>query len=237
MKRYQNPAIFEHLAMSYALGSLHGKARNRFETLMAQHLYLRAITDSYQQQLAPMAEWLPEETPPARVWDNIARQLPARNSQATGKLLPGWLSILLPWGSTVFASIIASVLTVLALGLWTPAPKAYMATLKSSDQPDKMMVAMVERSNMTLSLEMPEQTMPEESGMTPVLWCIPKNPNMPPMRMGELTGDHAHGMPIDHATWRDMSHIDAIAISLEPANTKADKPMGKIVFNGKLAGL
>lgn len=237
MKRYQNPDIFEHLALNYALGTLHGKARRRFETLMERHLYLRAVTDDYQQRLAPLAELLPEETPPAKVWDNIAHQLPTSHIAAGGKPLSGWLAMLAPWSSTVFASILASVLTVLALGLWNPAPKAYMATLKSSDQPDKMMVAMVERSNMTLSLDMPEQTMPEEKGMTPVLWCIPKNPDMPPMRMGELTGDHTHGMPIDHATWHDMSHIDALAISMEPANTKADKPMGKIVFNGKLAGL
>ncbi len=237
MKRYQNPDIFEHLAMSYALGTLHGKARRRFETLMEHHVYLRAVTDSYQQRIAPLAELLPEETPPARVWNNIARQLPASHTVIKENALSRWLAMLIPWGSTIFASVLASVLTVLMLGWWSPAPKAYMATLKSSDQPDKMMVAMVERSNMTLSLEMPEQTMPEEQGMTPVLWCIPKNPDMPPMRMGELTGDHARRMPIDHATWHDMSHIDAIAISMEPANTKADKPMGKIVFNGKLAGL
>lgn len=236
MKRYQNPDIFEHLAMTYALGTLHGKARTRYEKLIEQRPYLRAVTDHYQQQLAPMVELLPEETPPARVWNNIARHLPKAGT-GTSKALPAWLTLLIPWGGTIFASIVASVLTVLALGLLSPAPKAYMATLKSSEQPDKMMVAMFERSNMTLSLEMPDATMPEESGMTPVLWCIPKNPDMPPMRMGELTGDHAHGMPIDHATWRDMSHIDAIAISMEPADTKADKPMGKIVFNGKLAGL
>ena len=48
MKRYQNPDIFEHLAMSYALGTLQGKARLRFEKLMSKHLYLRAVTYAYQ---------------------------------------------------------------------------------------------------------------------------------------------------------------------------------------------
>lgn len=99
MKRYQNPDIFEYLAMSYALGTLHGKPRRRFEKLMTHHLYLRAVTDSYQQQLAPMTELLPEEIPPERVWDNIARQLPANNKYTNTKPANTWLRVLFPWAA------------------------------------------------------------------------------------------------------------------------------------------
>ncbi|WP_308874106.1 hypothetical protein [Thiothrix subterranea] len=75
MKRYQKPDIFEHLAMSYALGTLQGKARLRFEKLMRKHLYLRAVTNAYQQQFAPLAALIPSETPPARVWNAISKEL------------------------------------------------------------------------------------------------------------------------------------------------------------------
>ncbi len=234
MKRYQNPDIFEHLAMSYALGTLRGKARSRFETLMAQRLYLRAVTDSYQQRLIPLVELLPPESPPPRVWNNIAHHLQQtqRNSLAAR---PAWLNNLLPWSMTAFASVLAAVLTVLTLNQQAAQPNAYMAMLKSPSQPDKMLVAMVKRANMTLSLDMPAQTLPEAEGMTPVLWCIPKDAKLAPMRMGEL--DHAHSMPIDKKIWRDLAHISELAISLEPNNTNAAKPLGKIVFNGKLSGM
>jgi len=33
LNRYQNPEIFEKLAMAYAAGTLHGRARLRFEKL------------------------------------------------------------------------------------------------------------------------------------------------------------------------------------------------------------
>jgi anti-sigma-K factor RskA len=237
MKRYQNPDIFEHLAMSYALGTLRGKARSRFETLMAQRLYLRAVTESYQQRLMPLVELLPPEPAPPQVWNNIARHLQQtrRNSLDSLATRPAWLNNVLPWSMTAFASVLAAVLTVLALNQQAAQPNAYMAMLKSPSQPDKMLVATVKRANMTLSLDMPAHTMPEAEGMTPVLWCIPKDAKLALMRMGEL--DHAHSMPIDKQTWRDMAHIRELAISLEPNNTNAAKPLGKIVFNGKLSGM
>jgi anti-sigma-K factor RskA len=231
MKRYQNPDIFEHLAMSYTLGTLHGKARKRFETLTQRRLYLRAVTDSYQQAFAPLAELLPPEAPPPRVWKNIAQHI----QQTQTKTRSAWLTSLMPWSMAAFASVFASVITVLVLNQQPAQPNAYMAMLKSPYQPDKMLVAMVKHADMTLSLDMPAQTMPEEEGMTPVLWCIPKDAKLALMRMGEL--DHAHSMPIDKQTWKDMAHIDEIAISLEPMNTNAAKPLGKIVFNGKLSGM
>jgi len=232
MKRYQNPDIFEHLAMGYALGTLHGKARRRFETLMQRRLYLRAVTDSYQQAFAPLAELLPPEAPPPRVWQAISRQI-RQGQPATPRL--AWLRALLPWGMTAFASVLASVMTVLVLHQQPSAPNAYMATLKSPSHPNQMLVAMIKHDDMTLSLDMPAQTMPQEDNMVPVLWCIPKDSNKLPMRMGDMS--HAHSMPIDKKTWQSMKNIHELAISLEPMNTNAAKPMGKIIFNGELAAL
>ena len=239
MKRYQNPDLFEALAMRYVVGTLHGKARSRFETLMQKRLYLRAVTEAYQQKFAPLAEFLPAETPPARVWQRISQHIEQQSKTAVALQTP-WrerLSGFFPWLSMAMGSVVASVLTVVILSQQPQPTNAYMATLKSPAMPDKMLVAMIEHDDMMLSVEMPMKTMPEENGMTPVLWCLPKQAGMPPMRMGELAYDSSNKMPIDKKTWQDMAHIQELVVSLEPAHSKSSTPTGKIIFNGTLSAL
>jgi len=50
LNRYQNPEIFEKLAMAYAAGTLHGRARLRFEKLKSEHFYLEATTSAYESK-------------------------------------------------------------------------------------------------------------------------------------------------------------------------------------------
>ena len=233
MKRYQNPDIFEALAMHYAVGTLHGEARLRFEKLMQKRLYLRAVTEAYQQKFAPMTEFLPAEPPPAHIWRRISQHIDQQNRNAKRSRMAGWL----PWFGAALGSVAASIMTVVILSQQPQATTAYMATLKSDAMPDKMLVAMIEQDDMMLSVEMPAKTMPEENGMTPVLWCIPNQAGMPPMRMGELAYDSSNKMPIDKKTWQDMKHIRELAVSLEPAHTQSTKPTGKVVFSGKLSAL
>ncbi len=237
MKRYQNPDIFEPLAMRYVLGTLHGKARRRFEQLMQKRLYLRAVTEAYQHKLAPMAEFLPGEIPPAHIWQRISQHIDQQSREAKRTAQRSRMASWFPWLGMAFGSVAASVLTVVVLSQQPQPTNAYMATLKSDAMPDKMLVAMVEHDDMMLSVEMPMKTMPEEDGMTPVLWCIPNQAGMPPMRMGELAYDSSNKMPIDKKTWQDMAHVSELMVSLEPANTQSVVPTGKIMFSGKLSAL
>lgn len=237
MKRYQNPDIFEHLAMSYALGTLQGKARLRFEALMDRHLYLRAVTAAYQQQFAPLAQILPGEQPPVRVWNAISREL------KLGKQAPprptGWLARLrdyLPWSVAAFASVAASAMTVLLLTA-NSQPAAYMASMKSPEA-GKMIVATVSRDTMQVAFDMPAGTLPAQGNMAPTFWCIPKDKAMPPMRMGILASNGGMTMPIDKKLWKELAGVGEFAISLEPMDKpQADRPLGKVVFSGELAAL
>lgn len=235
MKRYQNPDIFEHLAMSYALGTLQGKARLRFEKLMSKHLYLRAVTNAYQQQFAPLANLLPEEQPPVRVWNAISQELQLGKTAVAHN--SWWASVWNYVPVVAFASIAASVATVLLLNLGNQ-PNIYMANLKSPVQADKMMVAMVYHDTMEIAFDMPTGALPVKDDMMPTVWCIPKDSNKPPMRMGTLTAKGENRMPIDKATWKEMANVSQFAISLEPMDKPpSDTPLGEVIFNGELAAL
>ena len=67
----QNPALIEQLSASYALGTLRGGARRRFEQLARAHAPVRAAALIWQGRLASVAELQPQTTPSPAVWKRI----------------------------------------------------------------------------------------------------------------------------------------------------------------------
>ncbi len=53
--KYSDPALRQILAAEYALGSLHGAARVRFERLLRDDAELRRLVQEWQDDLAPLA--------------------------------------------------------------------------------------------------------------------------------------------------------------------------------------
>lgn len=237
MKRYQNPDIFEHLAMSYVLGTLQGKARLRFEQLMRKHLYLRAVTQAYQQQFAPLANLIPSEKPPARVWNAISQELQL-GKQSVASV--SWLTPLkayIPWSLAAISSMTAVILTVFLLqNHWQPT--AYIAALKSPVHQDKMLLVTVNYDTMDIAFDVPSGALPTQNDTMPTVWCIPKDSSKPLMRMGVLTAQRGNRLAIDKATWKEMANVDQFAVSFEPMNQPpSDVPQGEVVFSGRLAAL
>lgn len=232
MKRYKNPDIFEPLAMAYALGTLQGRARNRFEQLMQQHLYLRATTQAYQQKFNSLAELVPPQTVPTRVWQQLEQELKL-------KLKPTKLSfwerfqISLNWALPSLAAIIAAVLTAFLLNQPKP-PQAYVAALKSPQQQNQLVLAMAKHDEMKISFEMLDQHLEKQPGMVATLWCISKNKNELPMRMGTL--EHTkQEIALNPNMWKGLATASEFAISLEPQTAnRATQPQGKIILSGVL---
>jgi anti-sigma-K factor RskA len=71
---YANPELRDRLAAEYALGTLSGPARRRFERLLSGDLDLADRVGEWELRLNLLAERAPEVAPPAHVWDAIARR-------------------------------------------------------------------------------------------------------------------------------------------------------------------
>ncbi len=117
----RNPSLVEQLAASYALGTLRGGARRRFEALARTHASVRAAALIWQGRLASVSELQPQEAPSAAVWKRIenlvragkeaqamqaARQAPAAVSAA------GWWASLGLWRGVSAAGAMAAVVAV-----------------------------------------------------------------------------------------------------------------------------
>ena len=85
---YANRELRDRLASEYALGTLRGAARRRFERLMDDDPSLRDLAEDWERRLGLLAEAAPRIEPSPRVWKGIVGRLPpkpAPNHQ-------GWLS-------------------------------------------------------------------------------------------------------------------------------------------------
>ena len=71
MNLLKNPDLLDHLASTYALGTLRGGARRRFETLAREQAPVRAAALIWQTRLASMNELQPQSAPDAAVWTRI----------------------------------------------------------------------------------------------------------------------------------------------------------------------
>jgi anti-sigma-K factor RskA len=72
---YSRPELADRLAAEYVLGTLAGRARRRFETLLPAHPALRAAVADWQRRLAPLAAEIAPVEPSAAVWRRVQAQL------------------------------------------------------------------------------------------------------------------------------------------------------------------
>jgi anti-sigma-K factor RskA len=72
---YTDPELRDRLAAEYALGTLRGPARRRFERLAVDDARLDDLAEDWELRLNLLAETAPAVEPPARVWAGIAARL------------------------------------------------------------------------------------------------------------------------------------------------------------------
>ncbi|MBW8317461.1 MAG: RNA polymerase subunit sigma-70, partial [Hydrogenophaga sp.] len=117
----QHPELLDRLASAYALGTLRGGARRRFEALAREQAPVRAAALIWQSRVASMNELQAPVEPSPVVWTRIHNLVRAESEQVamaaarTAKVQPapgGWLRSLALWRGTTAAGALATVLAV-----------------------------------------------------------------------------------------------------------------------------
>lgn len=126
--RYTHPALLDHLASAYVLGTLGGGARRRFERLLRDRGDVQLLVVQWEGRLGLLATSVPRQQPSSRVWVAIeARTLPrvvtgsdmaAGGASASG----GWAGAL--WGRNGvlqgLAGLVLGVVATVALVVAVP---------------------------------------------------------------------------------------------------------------------
>lgn len=235
LKRYQNPELFEQLAIEYAIGSLHGRTRRRFEVLMETHFYLQAVVNAYENIFANLVELLPDAQPPNNVWNNIEAHIKSSPKRRTPEEQFTWRKasfIKQGLGLAAMALIVSTVLLFNPMGK-TLTVSAYSAVLES-DSNELVAITKIRKSDMKLSIELVKPVLVADN-MELVLWCRPKRGGMP-MKMGTVFNKGKTEIKISKKEWQNMNDVGVLSISVEhKGKTSIREPSGDPILKGHLS--
>ncbi|MET3497507.1 anti-sigma factor [Variovorax boronicumulans] len=248
MNLIAHPELLELLAASYALGTLRGGARRRFEALAREQAPVRAAALVWQSRLASMTELQSPIVPEAAVWTRIRNIIDAEQAQhaierqrddanaraAAAKPQGGWLRSLALWRGATAAGALATVLAV-TVGLnlreqLNNAPAVQYVAVLTDDQSAASMLVTFDPKNKQLVMQR-VGSYRESSDKSLQLWAV--QPGTAPRSLGVLDGEPGLKLP---ASESDVRQVPILAVTLEakggvPPGTGAKGP---VVFKGAL---
>lgn len=217
--------LAHRLAAEYALGTLRGRARARFEALSRSDPAVEAIRRRWEEALSPLAERVPQVEPPARVWARIEERIGAAAPSGAWSSVAFWRSF------GLLAGGVASVL--LAAFLFTQGPgrsePQYVAVLTSPTNEARVTIA-VRHDGMRVHNVRGWKSV-QDAGRDLELWALPNQGA--PRSLGLLAntgGDFTIRIAADDARLRD---VKAFALSSEPAGgSPTRQPTGPVLCSG-----
>jgi anti-sigma-K factor RskA len=242
---YSRKDLADRLAAAYALGTLRGAARRRFEALLPAHPALRAAELAWQQRLMPLSLSLRPVNPSPAVWQHIEarvfggpRSAPSTRRTTPPQVLPpapvvGWWGRLAVWrGLSAVAGVAALTLAVLLVQPRT-VPPPIIVVLSPAAGGDAAVsaatfVASISGDGSTM-VTRPLRQVNVEVSRALELWAVP--PEGAPRSLGLIAAGAATVVKRD----RLLNNAAALAVSLEPAGgSPTGAPTGPILFVGKL---
>jgi anti-sigma-K factor RskA len=239
----RDPELLDGLAAEYALGTLRGPARRRFERLIESDPDLARRVDDWAQRLDPLAGAAPAIEPPAQTWAAILRRIgpaPDRARRGLVEYLFGRPTEAVPslataglwycvsfWRQIGIASAAIAALLFVYLFIAPPSSPTHMALLADAANKPILVVSLdLHHDRLTLdATRLPAA----EAGKSLELWILPPSGN--PRSLGVIPGGQL-SLPLDLKAAEDLAQ-GALAVSLEPAGgSPTGLPTGPVLYSG-----
>ncbi|NIM42757.1 MAG: RNA polymerase subunit sigma-70 [Hydrogenophaga sp.] len=257
MQPQRHPELLQRLAAAYALGTLRGGARRRFETIAREQPVVRAAAIEWQTRVASLNELQTSAEPGPQVWTRIQNLVRAEGERAAieqqrerAQAAPprGWWHSLALWRGAGLAGLCAVVAALVLLPglrgeldqrraevaelqrqlLATPEVR-YVAVL-NDDQARPAVLVTYDAKHNRLSLQRVGGYQ-EAADRSLQLWALP--PGAAPRSLGVLTPERLLQLAASENAVRE---VPALAISLEPLGGVPSErgPTGPVLFHGPL---
>ncbi len=230
--KYRNQPIREALAAEYALGTLQGPARQRFERSLKDDPALRRLVAEWQTRLAPLDDAAEPMPPPPRVWHAIRRRIAAGARHPASWSRGGlWNSIEFWRGATLAGGLATAVLAAF-LALAPPRETMVVVMSDAASRP-AITVSWREQPLGEKRLRVRvigHQTM--DAGTAWELWMIPPG-GANPVSLGLINTHETQTVVVPAELRSAINSALALAMSIEPAGgSPTGLPTGPVIYQG-----
>jgi anti-sigma-K factor RskA len=237
--KYADPALVEHLASAYVLGTLAGGARRRFERLRRDRADIGLAVARWEARLAGLARSIPPARPSPGLWRAIEARTKPQAPHRTGR---GWL----PLAGFGIGGVAAGLVAALAWVAVAPAvlvsadriamqsgeklPQSYVGLLTDAQGDGKLLVSSL-RHGRTMTVKVIGPVAPVAGKL--VLWAVP--PDAPPFVLGTMPQAGSSTSQLPDTSEKLLSRVRKLVVTLEA--TERPAVPGPVVYSGNCAKL
>jgi anti-sigma-K factor RskA len=228
----------ERLAAEYALGTLRGRARTRFERWLREDAALARAAAEWQARLAPLAAGIAPVAPPRRLWRAIAARL---GRDSLWDSLPFWRGLGL--AASGAAAVLVAAVAIVSPPPPAPAPAPVVVKVPAAEMAEIFLAVLADpKTQKPLLLitanrhagEMQVRTLDPSirvSGKDLELWALPADGK--PASLGLVGEAERSSVRLAAAAERSLGDVPALAVSLEPkGGAPAGAPTGPVLAVG-----
>ena len=229
--RYAQPALRKLLCAQYALGTLRGRARDRFTRAIRSDPVVADAARDWERRLAALAAAVPGITPAPRVWTGIITRLGLHGAAEESGL--SWWQRLGFWRGFALASFAAAMaLSVLQLSGPGALPGETLVVVLAGPDAKPAMIATAARNERVLTMK-PVIDADPGPGRAYELWALPEG--AAPRSLGVIPRGGVARIPLQSPSGEALARIPQLAVSLEPAGgSPTGAPTGPVLFTGRI---
>jgi len=224
--------LLEQLAGQYVLGTLRGRARRRFERIMADDSTARELVANWEDRLVSMLPQVKAETPAKQVWTDIEQRLgftPRRTSALTTCI--AW------WRARPLTAALASVVVVaLAVGISVKQFEARVQEIAviTRQQGGQWWHVRTQAGSDRLVIEA-TASVALDATHAYELWALPAS-GAAPVSLGLLPARGSKTLALNAAQQQALAVANKIAVSLEPlGGSPSGAPTGPVLSVAEVA--